>query len=401
MSWLDGRTIDAPAHGLIVKEKMTHSATEKSPLAKILIFIGLIAAVYGFVKFNNTISTRSAAVLAIKNNPTITYGRLGAGEKIKEYTFFDLPNGLNKAQIHDIVFVGDAMWLGTDKGLVKIVDQDVTIYKQFSDWPFEWVRNLVATPHGLVVSVHVAMGNTGGESANSHVFNIEDETWQNIGPNVLAQAWLDGHLYQAGSKLTRRDPKESWEEQTVIPSICRGGSTSLKIKAIANELWVTGQGDGFGLNVDDSFGCGVIRYNPINGQSIVYSKKNGLNHDKGWDLDGDDKGIYVSHSIKHYKLSFYDFTQNMWKSVNRGGAGNRIAVSAQSVWLARGSPRPPLGRIDRENNHGPAFSAISDSTYISSIGVDDKKVWLGTYEKHWADSTYSITSRLGLVVEPQ
>ena len=273
-------------------------------------------------------------------NPTIERGELGAPTDVEEYRFFELPNGLDKAQIHEIVFHEGAMWLGTDRGLVKIVDRDVTVYRQFSDWPFEWVRNLAVTPYGIAVSVHVALGNTGGQRANSHLFGIEDETWREIGSNVLAQAWHGRHLYQASSRLIRRDPKEDWHATVVDPSICGRRPSDLKIKVASNELWIVGKGtvlEGSGRrHISRSVGCGVIRHTPSTGRSLVYDTTHGVNNDYGWDLDGDEGEILVSHSVKHNKLSRFDIERGRWSTSRKGGSGNRLALSSDGVWLARG-----------------------------------------------------------------
>jgi hypothetical protein len=324
---------------------------------------------------------------------------LGAGSLSGEYTFFELPDGLDKAQIHDIVFHEGIMWLGTDKGLVKIENQTATIYRQFGDWPFEWVRDLVITPFGIAMQTHVAMGNTGGHNAGSHVFNAANETWHKVGGNMLAQSWLNGALYQVGSTLIRRIPSNSWNKEIVLSSICGKGSSSLKMKAIDNELWITGEGKTLQTHVDNSYGCGVTRYDPVTGEVFNYTMQDGLTHDKGWDLGGDAKGVYISHSIKHNHMSYYDFGQQGWHSVATGGSGNRISVSDNAVWLAQGTPKSPLRRIDRQNLSGKSYPPISENEYISAIGVNGREVWLGIYEKHWSDSTYTITSKLVLVID--
>lgn len=366
----------------------------------VVLILGLVVFSGFFQLFHTTKNhIEPSAELAIVKKPSTVKGQLDAGIGSGVYTFFTLPNGLDKAQIHDIVFHRGAMWLGTDKGLVKIQDRQVTTYRQFSAWPFEWIRDLVVTPYGIAVQTHVAMGNTGGQNAGSHIFNPEEETWQRVGDNVLAQAWIDGALYQAGSSLVRRKPSNSWKKETVLPSLCGKGSSSLKMKPINDELWITGEGKTLVTYVDNSFGCGVIRYDPASGHSVTYKTQDGLNHDTGWDLDGDSSGVFVSHSIKHNHLSHYDFAQRKWRSIKTGGSGNRIAVTDGAVWLAQATPRRPLRRIDRQSLEGKTYPPISDNEYISAIGVDGNKVWLGIYEKHWSESTYTITSRLGRVTE--
>ena len=336
-------------------------------------------------------------------NPTVARGVLGAPTNFEQYRFFELPNGLDKAEIHDIDFHDGAMWLGTDGGLVKVVDRDVTVYRQFSDWPFEWVRNLAVTPYGIAASVHVARGNTGGRSANTHLFSAEDEEWREIGPNVLDQAWHEGHLYQVSSRLVRRDPRDDWQESVVDDSICGGSPSSLKMKVIENEIWIVGEGAVFEgaprRRIRVPIGCGVIRHTPSNGRSVVYDTTHGLNHDHGWDLDGGDGEVYVSHSVKHDRLSRFDIGLERWSALGTRGSGNRVFVSSDDIWLARGSPRRPMYRIDRDTGEGRFFSTISEGTYFSAIGTNDEEIWLGVYERHWSDSTYSITSRLALVVD--
>ena len=370
------------------------------PLA-IVFFLAGAVALFGFTPQSRTGDDKiEQSKSSMVKNPRSTRGKLGAPTKFEEYTFYELPNDLDKAEIHEILFHKGAMWLGTDKGLVKIVDQEVTTYTQFSDWSFEWVRNLAVTPNGIATSVHVAHGNTGGEGANSHVFDVENETWHEIGPNVLDQEWHKGYLYQVNKDLIRRDPKELWQDTVVVPAVCGRGASRIKMKVIENELWIVGTGSQFGgWRSSGSIGCGATRFIPSSGKSFKYHTTDGLNHDYGWDLDGDDKGVYVSHSIKHNRLSHFDFERERWSEPRLRGAGNRISISSNGIWLARGSPLAPLHRIDRGTNEGRLFSKISDNTYLSAIAINGKEVWVGAYEKKWTNSTYTITSRLGMIVD--
>ena len=339
--------------------------------------------------------TRSLPEKRIQINPIILSAALGGEEKTEEFTFYQLPLGLDKAQIHDIIFFADAMWIGTDKGLAKIKDKKLTLYKLFSDWPFEWARYLVPTPHGIVVNIHVANGNTGGNPAGSHIFDLKKEQWQKVGDNVLDQEWLDGCLYQASSKLIRRDPKKDWKEEAVLPSLCSGGASSLVMKAVNHDLWITGDGKTLQTHVDHSYGCGVIRYNPKRDEMVVYKKQDGLNHNYGWDLAGDRSGIFVSHSVKHNRLSFFNFKDGRWTPMEAVGSGNRINISSSQVWLAQATPSYPLRRISRKGQNAHSFPAFFDKNeYVSAIGIDGLDVWFGVYEKHWQDSTYTISSKL-------
>lgn len=329
--------------------------------------------------------------------PSVTQDMLGSGTSVDGHTFFELPAGLDRARIHDIIFHEGAMWLGTDMGLVKIVGSEVTIYKQFSEWPFEWSRDLVAIPGGIALQILVAKGNTGGKLKGSHVFHIESEAWQPISGHILAQEWFDGYLYQAtssfdSSKLVRRSPSSSWEEEDVLESVCAGKVSGLEISAIEGELWLTGQAKG-------TSDCGVLRYNPKTGKRINYKTKDGIQHDQGRDIGGDHAGVYVTHSVKSNSSSFFDFKTERWVSIS--GSGNSLAVTPQAVWFAAWSPKGPLVKIDRNTLRRTASKPFSESEdeYISTIGVDNKNIWFGTFVETWAGSTYTIKSRLGLYVE--
>ena len=362
------------------------------------IFLLTLPGLVGFFFFlsSSWMETHSIPKKKIQINPIILSAALEGEEKTKEFTFYNLPLDLDKAQIHDIIFYADAMWIGSDKGLAKIKDKKLTLYKNFSDWPFEWSRYLVPTPHGIAVNIHVANGNTGGNPAGSHIFHPDKEQWEKIGDNVLDQEWHDGYLYQASSKLIRRDPKKAWKEEPILASLCHGGASSLAMKAVNHELWITGDGKTLQTHVDHSYGCGVIRYNPKREETVVYKKQDGLNHNYGWDLDGDRSGIFVSHSVKHNRLSFFNFNNGRWTSMEAVGSGNRISISSSEVWLAQATPSYPLRRISRKGQDAHSFPAFFDKNeYVSAIGIDGLDVWFGVYEKHWQDSTYTISSKLG------
>ncbi len=373
--------------------------SKQNPIWIVFFVLIIFAFAYLFFDFLKGSQTKTDHTAGIVKTPKTLQGKLSAGVAHAEYTLYNLPVELDKARIHDILFYSGAMWLGTDKGLAKIVDNQVTVYKQFSDWPFEWVRDLVATPYGIALQIHVAEGNTGGTRAGSHIFNPELETWEKIGNNILAQTWFDGYLYQAGSNLIRRKPGNFSEREVLLTSMCGGRPSSLTIKTINNEIWLTGEGTTLNEHTNSRSGCGVIRYNPKSGRNTVYKTQDGLNHNIGWDLDGDNKTVYVSHSVKHNQLSFYDFEKAQWFSMRTGGSGNVIFVTPDAIWMARGTPRRPLRRIGRKFGQGKSFSPFSDNEYVSAIGININEVWLGIYEKHWSKGTYTITSKLGLYRE--
>lgn len=367
-------------------------------LTRLLIVIPLmIVGGFTLFQFAQFFTPDKGNTPTITKKPSVTHLSLNPGEKIQDYTLFELPGELNKAEIHDIIFLDGSMWMGTDKGLVRIEGDNVTVYKQFSDWPFEWIKDLAVTPYGIAVQTYVASGNTGGHSAGSYVFDVNNEAWHPIGRNILAQAWLDGYLYQATSKLIRRSPLQDWKEEEVVHRICVGRVASLKMRTIVDELWLTGDWTTTGGRSND--GCGVVRYNPKTGKSLFYKTKDGLNHDMGWDLGGDSRDVYVTHSIKYAFVSRFEQDQQQWVSMKTAGTGNRITVTTQAIWLAAPVPTHPLIRIDRNTGEKLALPPLSDKEYVSAIGANGKEIWFGTYVKSWSGSTYTIRSRLGRYIE--
>lgn len=346
--------------------------------------------------FLNTVQKKPAPKLSIIKRPSVTQAQLGTASAKQDYQFFDLPTELSNAQIHDILFHNNAMWLGTDRGLAKIAGNQITIYRQYSDWPFEWIRDLVITPSGIALQAHVALGNTGGNPAGSHIFNPQDESWSRLGNNILAQSWLNGYLYQASAQLIRRHPANHWKQEVLLSSLCNRRPSSLSMTAAGNDLWITGDGTTLETNLGNSYGCGVIHYQPGSRSSTTYSTKDGINNDFGWDIDSDKTSVFVSHSVKHNHLSHYDSAQQQWSSFPVNGSGNSITLSPAAIWLATASPTRPLTRIDRVTLKKESLSPFSDQEYVSAIGVHNDEIWLGIYEKRWSNSTYTIRSRLGL-----
>lgn len=307
-----------------------------------------------------------------------------------DYTMYSLPGDVAQASINDIVFDAGAVWVGTKKGLIKIKGSQFTVYRQFSNWPFEWIKHLIVTPYGLVVNTLVAEHNYGGKHAGSYLFDIKNETWLRLGRNNRAQAWLDGYLYQVSTKLIRRDPLHSWQKQIVLSDLCTRWTSSVVMRAINGELWLSG--DSLRRY---STGCGVIRYNPEKGKSIVYKSQDGVNGDMGVDIGGDSRDVYIAHSMRSGHLSRFDLHARSWQSLRAGGTGYRIAVTARAIWLACLNPAQPLLRIDRDSAETTRLPGLGKKEYVSAVGENDKDVWFGTYVQNWQGQGYTIESRLG------
>lgn len=349
---------------------------------------------------------------------------LGEPVEDKRISFYTLPGGLDEAQIHDIKFYDGAMWLGTDKGLLRIKDKKITQFRQFSAWPFEWVKDLTFTPAGIVVQTYVAQGNTGGTPAGTNIFDPKTQHWKQLGRNALAQIWYDGALYQASSKLVKRMPENDWKADVIVQSICGKSPTSLSMIAAAQNLWIVGQGSTLRQHASSSIGCGLTRYNPADNSTTVFHVKDGLLNEYGWDIAGDDKAVYISHSIKDNTMSVYNIKEDKLGAYAVGGSGNHISVSPKTIWIAKATPSLPLRRIDRGSGLARNFGAFSPpvegqamaeetkeitegtapteqkkpepNEYVSAIGLDGNQVWIGTYIKVWDGPKYTIKSRLGV-----
>lgn len=374
---------------------MNENPEQKTQAIGQILFIFLLfsfGAIFLFFQMHHVSQEAVDRPAVIEKKPIKREATLGVATPNGPYMMYELPLELGRAQIHDIVVDGAVKWLGTDKGLIKIVEDKVTQYQQFSDWPFEWVHHLTVTPHGVFVGVLVSDGNTGGEYAGSHRFDPDTETWTKLGKNKKAQAWLNGALFQIGSTLTKHIADNNWQAEEIQLEICQNQPRTLTMRAIENELWIVGDGR--------KYPCGATRFNPETGETQAYFNKDGLIHEQGWDVDGDANGVFVTHSVKYNRMSFFNQQTQKWDLFPKTGSGNSMMVTADAVWLATASPRKPLNRVDRNGNSRQLYPPFNnrENMYISALGQEEDKIWFGTYIKHWRDGRYDITSKLGYLL---
>jgi len=344
---------------------------------------------------------QEAAALLVQSPSTTTLA-LPASRTSGELILYEFSPELREAYIHDIIADGGRLWLGTGKGLLLFAEgKYASQYRQFSQTSFEWVQNLTLENGLLAANVLVAHGSTGGRYAGSHLFDIRERTWRKLGKNVLDQVWLNGALYQrpldrALLRIRFENGNPVTEEIPIQSRLC----SEAYMRAIHDELWIAQQGTVHFHGGRRTGGhtkavpCGVLRYNPQTGEETLYEEGNGLNSGFARDVAGDEKQVWVSHSIKHDKLSLFDPAVGQWQSARPYGSGNRIAVSDRAVWLASPSSRTPLIRIDRATQKRKNIAGIPEEFYVSAIAIDGEEIWLGLYKRTWHGSTYSVESRL-------
>ena len=174
------------------------------------------------------------------------------------------------------------------------------------------------------------------------------------------------------------------------------------MSVVADELWIAQQGTEYhsrgpkrGGTGAKAIPCGVVRYDPATGAETFFDEDDGLNSGFGRDVAGDDRAVFVSHSIKHDKLSVFDPASGNWRTARPNGTGNRIALSANAVWLASPGGRTPLVRIDRRSEERRNIAGIPEGFYVSALAADGDVVWFGLHRKTYEAATYSVEALLG------
>ncbi len=326
-----------------------------------------------------------------------------------EILLYSFSPELREAYIHDIVVDNERIWIGSGKGLLAYSEGAYAIqYRQFSHAPFEWVRELSLENGLLATDVLVARDSTGGTYAGNYLFDVHSKTWQILGHNVISQTWLNGVLWQRPLDRTLNKfslINDQWvsEDIPIQSRLC----SEAYMRAIDNEIWIAQQGTvhfHFGVGIQGTSSvkaipCGVLRYKPQTGEEILYEEDDGLNSGFGRDVVGDGDQVWVSHSIKHEKLSLFDPQTGQWQSARPYGSGNRIALSKRAVWLASPSSSSPLIRIDRATQSRRDIKGIPGDYYVSAIAVEGDEVWLGLYKKTYSGKTYSIDSYLAKYID--
>jgi hypothetical protein len=318
-----------------------------------------------------------------------------------DITLFEFAPEFREAKIYDITVDDGTLWLGTGKGLVEYVPgRHATAYRQFTTAPFEWVRHLALDGGALAVDTLTANGNTGGEYAGSHLFDLATRRWQQIGVNVLDQVWLHGELWQrtVGRKLNRVTHDDAgWRHQEI--SIANRLCAEAYLAAIGDDLWIAQQGTVRGDSQAKAVPCGVLRYSPATGEERLFDETDGLNSGFGRDVAGDAHQVWVSHSINHDRLSVLDERRERWRSARSYGSGNRIALGANAVWLATPDATNPLIRIDRHSEQRLNIRGVPEGFYVGAMAVAGREVWLGLYKPIWTDGTYSTESYLAQYID--
>ncbi|MDH5326168.1 MAG: hypothetical protein OEZ68_16295 [Gammaproteobacteria bacterium] len=337
--------------------------------------------------------------LNTKSQPSVHKAQLGAEQNIGDYTLFPMPPILAESQLDEILVRGDALWIGSDKGLVKVQGKTLTLYRQFENVAYEMVRELVALPDGIAVQLSLAHSYGKETALGSYVFNTQLEQWQKVGDTAMAQAWLDGYLYQANTGLIRRNPEQDWKQEPVLDSVCQGAPSSLTMRAIDAEIWLVGDGsfvDNIGVR---TFGCGVLRYSPKNQEARLYTTEHGLNHNSAWDIAGgmmgQGSGVYVTHWLKDIYVSLLEPGAKQWVSLIGAGTGNNMAVHEESVWLASTFASKPIITVGRDAVTGRSLAPIDRNEVVSAVAFQGPRLWFTTSAKVWIRGKSSIRSRLG------
>lgn len=327
--------------------------------------------------------------------------KLPADQRHGDLVLYRFQAPVSQSMVYDIEATEWGAWLGTGHGLIRFEpDHSAIGYRAFDDAPGEWVRRLALRNDVIAVDIMVADGPTGGQDAGAHLFDADTESWHPLGDNVADQVWLDGDLWQrtlARSLIRWTRDGKGWVSQAVTLDTHQCSEASLA--AIDDALWIAQQGTARGgLNfarTARAIPCGLLRYDPASGSETGYSEQNGMPSGFARDVGGDANQVYVSHSIKHHRISQLDLATGEWRSMQAVGTGNRMAVSEAAVWLATPSAKHPLVRIDRLSHRRTDVSGIPEGYFVSAIDVIGESVWFGLHRKHWQGQTYTVESMLG------
>jgi hypothetical protein len=377
-----------------------------SQLLVVIIMMSIVPAIAAWLAYDFYVQRsahRQSVAPWLSPEPATTELTLPERSSRGELEIYRFSPELRAADIYSLAIDGDALWLGTGRGLVHFEPgRFARQYRRFSRAPYEWTRHLRLDRHLLAVDSLVAGGNTGGEYAGNHLFDTRTGEWSKIGTNVLDQVWLDGQLWQRQldrtlTRASRRGDQWQLEEIQLDTRLC----SEAYMAVVDDEIWIAQQGTvhlqgriGQGGSRAKAIPCGVVRYDPRSGRETFYDEADGLNSGFARDVAGDGREVYVSHSIKHEKISIRDSATGRWSSARPYGSGNKIAVSENAVWLATPSSRDPLVRIDRKTQKRKNISGIPEGYYVGALAVAGNTIWLGLYKKEWKGSTYSLDSLL-------
>ena len=195
-----------------------------------------------------------------------------------EFTAWRLGGGLDEVVVYDIVSEvrGAGVWLGTGLGLVRLEPSGrASIYRNFSNSPREWARELVFVGDAIALNLTLAPGNTNGEPVGTYLFHRADERFERVGEHTRALAFDGQHLLSVqGRSVVRFLPvRDAWMVEAVVPEVEICGE--VEMTRAGGALWLSQQGVRRVGHGSEDIPCGVTRLVP-GADATRWMKEDGL-----------------------------------------------------------------------------------------------------------------------------
>jgi len=311
------------------------------------------------------------------------------------------PADLVDAEINEMRFYKDNLFLATEKGLVKLdFNRNQTIrYQLHSDMPFEWWRSMTVLDNKVACTTLVANASTGGTYAGSHVIDLDTLELTPLEKQAKGQVFHSGGLYQLSDKtLQVRDPQQRFslidtiELKEYVNKWCIFGTPLSTRNAVWVPTWMHANRSSASKEK-----CGLIRISNDRDDIKVITQENARPYHAAQSSFSDIGGLLLLHPTKTQSVSYFHELDGSWKSAAYSSLAGTL--SANHFWVAY---RGVIGFSRNTSNSRPirVNSEFRENRFVSAIAVRELspskfEVWVAYYVKTYGgEAYYSVESSL-------
>jgi WD40 repeat protein len=306
-------------------------------------------------------------------------------EERPDFTVYRLTGKLSDTQLFKLDVAKEAIWIGTDKGLLKHEPRTGrwTLYGRNTGIPGELIYEPKVIKGGIAVNLANRTGPGTVASAGLYLFNPEEESWSRLTNSGWDLHWDGKNLWNGtgngvqlrhieSGKDIHYDRKNSGLIHNVVHDI-----------EVSNQsVWFATLGD-YIKEKDDFDGGGVSRLDLTTGEWDSYSIGDGLARSYCCDLTLDNREVWVAHWHENRGLSVMDLKTRRWtkilKSVNGVDVGGvHLAIDGGALWIGQQRGVVKLDRATRQAVHYTDREGLPGHI-VGGITVGRDAVWATAY----------------------
>lgn len=304
-------------------------------------------------------------------------------------TAYYFQGDMRNAQTYEIVATDSAVWLGTNKGLVR--------YELSGE---QW--SLLSPPEGMEQGVAYQLAvNAAGQlaveylvwtepdrlnSAGIYLFDDQKKQWFKVQDKGSSDIQWRGHelwvLSRSGISIYDFEAGKAWDIKKDLPVLYRR-SRLAKLLTADYDAWIAATGRPVGQTEKFEKG-GIVHLQLPEIRWSSYTYEAGLAQDAVADIAGDYRQIVAVHGQADSGISLFDIRQDIWRkqmtSVNGMPLGGRlVAQDEDNIWLAYTGGLTKLGRDSNQATQYTPEEGLPGSV-ISGMVVRSGTLWLAAFD---------------------